>query len=122
MLKSSDLSWIVVSDIKKARKFFTETLGLVEHCNSEEHGWVEVGGTEGGAKIGIAQANNEDRAGTNAVITFSVNHLENCVAELKKKGVKMIGEIIEVPGHVKLQTFVDTARGRIRFQLVETLF
>ena len=121
MLKSFDLAWIVVSDIKKARKFFTETLGLKEHAYSEEYGWIELCGQDGGTMIGIAQENEktEIKSGQNAVITLTVDNLEETIAAFKKKNVKLLGEIMEVPGHVKLQMFTD-ADGN-KFQLVQTL-
>lgn len=125
MLKSVDLAWIVVSDFKKARKFFTETIGLKEHSCSEEHGWVELCGADGGTMIGLAQKNEEsDQSGVapggNAIITITVDNLAETISEFKKKKVKLIGDVMEVPGHVKLQMFTD-ADGN-RFQLVETLY
>jgi predicted enzyme related to lactoylglutathione lyase len=119
MMKSSNLSWIVVSDLKKARKFFTEAVGLKERTCAEEYGWAELTCEEGGATIGLAQENEEMGAGENAIITITVDHLEKTVAELKKKGVNLIGEIMEVPGHVKLQMFTDPDGNK--FQLVQTL-
>lgn len=123
MIKSSEMSWIVVSDINKAREFFTKTLGLKEQQVSLEFGWVELGGEEDkGAQIGLAQANeemSEFKAGSNAIITFSVDDIVSAKADLEKKGVKMHGDIVEVPGHVKMQTFSDPD-GNV-FQLVEVL-
>jgi len=119
MLKSSDLSWIVVSDVKKAKKFFTETLGLKELNYAEEFGWVELSGQDGGCMIGLAQANEEMAAGNNAIITISVDDIEKSRSEFEKKGVQLIGDIMEVPGHVKLQMFTDLDGNK--FQLVENL-
>ncbi len=119
MLKSADLSWIVVSDVKKARKFFTETLGLKEHKCSEEWGWVEVQGQKGGSLIGIAQADKELPAGSNAIITITVDNLDKTIAEFKAKNVQLIGEVMEVPGHVKMQMFTDMDGNK--FQIVELL-
>lgn len=121
MVKSFDLAWIVVSDIKKARKFFIETLGMQEHNYAEEFGWSELSGPDGGATIGLAQENDENEigAGENAIITLTVDNVEKTAAELKKKGVKLIGGVIEVPGHVKMQMFADPDGNR--FQLVQML-
>jgi predicted enzyme related to lactoylglutathione lyase len=121
VVKSFNLAWIVVSDIKKARKFFIETLGLKEHIYTEEYGWAELSGQDGGTKIGLAQKSDksEIEAGENAVITLTVANLEKTVAEFKKKNVNLVGEIIEVPGHVKLQLFTDQDGNK--FQLVQTL-
>lgn len=120
-IQSNDLSWIVVSDLKKARKFYSETLGLKEMTYDEKCGWMEFQGKEGGATIGISQINEHCPlpAGANAVITLTVDDIEQSVKELKKKGVAMMGDIMEVPGHVKLQLIKDND-GNL-FQLAETL-
>lgn len=41
------------------------------------------------------------------MITFTVADLEEAKQELLKKGAKCQGDIIEVPGHVKMQTVID---------------
>jgi len=121
MLKSVDLVWIVVSDIKKAKKFFVETLGLREHSSSEEYGWTELCGQDGGTMIGIAQESdfNEIQAGQNAVITITVDNIDETVALFKKKNIKLLGEILEVPGHAKMQLFADEDGNK--FQIVQVL-
>jgi predicted enzyme related to lactoylglutathione lyase len=120
-LKSMDLVWIVVNDLKKALKFYTETLGLTLKEFHEQYGWAELEGQNGGARLGIAQAQpkSEDGhlPGQNAVMTFTVENLQTAIDKLSKQGVKLIGAIQEVPGQVKMQTVAD-ADGN-RFQLVE---
>ena len=51
-IKRSDLSWITVSDIKRAKKFFTEVIGLEVRTDTPEFGWVEIEAKEGGSSIG----------------------------------------------------------------------
>ena len=119
MLKSADLSWITVSDFQKARKFFIETLGLKEISCAEEMGWAELQGPNGGSMIGIGTACGDMSPGSNAIITFTVDDVDETVAELKKKNVQLIGEVMEVPGHVKLQMFADLDGNK--FQLVQML-
>lgn len=114
-VKSFGLAWVVVSDLKKAKKFFKETLGLKVHTEAEEYGWMECCGSEkGSAFIGVAQhqegAKKEEcptLPGSNAVITLTVEDIVQARNELKQKGVQLIGDILEVPGHVKMQTFAD---------------
>lgn len=122
-LKSMNLAWIVVNDLKKAIKFYTETIGLKLMEFNEQFGWAELEGSEGGARIGLAQAqlkSEEDvQPGQNAVLTFTVHNLEKAIAELIEKGAKLVGKVQEVPGHVKLQTVSDIDGNR--FQLVEIL-
>lgn len=122
-LKSMNLAWIVVNDLKKAIQFYTETVGLKLMDLSEQFGWAELEGNEGGARIGLAQAQlkSEDdvQPGQNAVVTFTVHSLDKAIAELLKKGAKLLGGVQEVPGHVKLQMVSDIDGNR--FQLVEVL-
>ena len=120
-LKSMDLVWIVVNDLKKAIKFYTETVGLQLKELHEQHGWAELEGPHGGARIGIAQCkvNSEEdlKPGQNAIMTFTVENLKNAIDNFLKQGVKLIGQVQEVPGQVKMQMVSDVDGNR--FQLVE---
>ena len=102
------LSWIVVKDLKAAIKFYTEVVGLTLLNKSPEYGWAELAGPEG-ASLGIAQESSEMeiKAGSNAVMSISVDNLDAACGLYRKKGAKLVGEIVEVPGHVRMQTFLD---------------
>jgi predicted enzyme related to lactoylglutathione lyase len=120
--KNIELVWITVSDLQQAKKFYTETLGLKANSESECSGWVEIMGTDGGAILGLAQYNQEcstDKAGSNAVVTFSVDNIEQAKADYEASGVIFQGPIIEVPGHVKIATFTDKDGNKL--QLVQVL-
>lgn len=114
------LSWIVVKDIRKAIEFYTKTVGFALKEFNEHFGWAELSGPQG-TLLGLAQENSEcgSKAGTNAVVTISVASMAQAIKSFQEKGVKLVGEVMEVPGHVKLQTFED-ADGNT-FQLVEEL-
>lgn len=103
-----DLIWITVKNIEAAIKFYTQTMGLQLREFSKEFGWAELSGPDG-AILGIAQESPECevRAGNNAVITITVEELNAALEDLMKKGVTLVGEVIEVPGHVKMQTCQD---------------
>ena len=115
------LAWIVVSDLAKAKQYFTDVVGLQLLANDENYGWAELGQPNGGFRLGLAQKSpyNPMPPGSNAVMTFTVPNLEKSKAEMAKKGMKFIGEVMEVPDEVKLQTFEDPDGNQ--FQLVETL-
>jgi predicted enzyme related to lactoylglutathione lyase len=119
MIKSADLVWVTVSDFKKARKFFTETLGLKEISCVEEMGWMELQGQDGGVMIGVGASNDELPAGSNAIVTFTVDDIDQAVADFKTKNIQLLGKIVEIPGHVKLQMFTDLDGNK--FQLVQVL-
>lgn len=114
------LSWIVVKDIQEAIKFYTETVGLTLLQHTPEYGWAELSGPEG-TTLGIAQENMEEnvKAGTNAVVTVRVDDINKARADFEERKVTLVGDIIEIPGHVKMQTFQDKDGNTM--QLVEIL-
>lgn len=118
-VKEIGLSWIVVKNIKQAVSYYKDVVGLKLVEFHEEFGWAELEGFNGGSRLGIAQENPQEHvtAGQNAVVTFTVENIETAKAEMLKKGAKCEGNVIEVPGHVKMQTVVDLDGNR--FQLVE---
>lgn len=121
MVKGMDLAWIVVSDLEKAVSYFTEVVGLTLKERHDDYGWAEFEGSEGGFRLGVAKEQKGEviSAGKNAVLTFTVDNLEKTKEKLKKKGVHFVGDTLEIPGHVKLQTISD--KDGNFFQLVEKL-
>lgn len=114
------LTWIVVKDIETAIKFYTEVVGLKLLQYTPEYGWAELAGPSG-ASLGLAQENPQEpiRAGANAVATITVDNIITARDRFKTQGVRLLGDILEIPGHVKLQTFVDADGNTM--QLVEKL-
>lgn len=118
---SMDLAWIVVDDFKTAVKFYTEVVGLqLLECN-DEWGWAELQGKTG-ARLGIAKQNDIDKmeSGQNAIVTFTVEDLDQTKAEMVRKGAVCVGDVQEVPGHVRMQTIKDLD-GNL-FQLAQMLY
>ncbi len=114
------LSWIVVKDIDKAIQFYTDVVGLTLHVKSPEYGWAELSGPEG-CRLGIAQESDkmETKAGVNAVITITVKSLDEARTFFEQKGAQLVGDVMEVPKHVRMQTFLDVDGNMM--QLVEKL-
>lgn len=102
------LAWITVSNFDRAIDFYTKTLSMKLTARSEEYRWAELEG-ESGAKVGIAEECEFSpiKAGKNAVMTFTVSNLEETKISLENKGITLVGEIMTVPGEVKLQMFQD---------------
>jgi predicted enzyme related to lactoylglutathione lyase len=123
--KTIGLIWINVKDLKKAVQFYTDVVGLKLLNINEEWGWAELEGHNGeGAILGISQQRPHTPKcpidpGQNAVMTFTVDNIQQAVQELTRKGATLIGKIEEVPGHVKMQLLEDVAGNKI--QIVETL-
>ncbi len=120
-VKEIGLSWIVVKNVKASVRYYTEVVGLKLMEFNEQFGWAELEGYEGGCRLGLAQENPQEnvKAGQNAVVTFTVGNLDQKKSEMVKKGAKCEGDVIEIPGHVKMQTLID-ADGN-RFQICELL-
>ncbi len=108
-ITKSELAWIVVKDLKKARDFFVKKVGLTEQSYSEEHAWIELAGSEGGSILGVCTADDRSpiKSGQNAVMTFSVENIDEVSESFRKAGVQLIGPILVLPGHVKMQFFKD---------------
>jgi predicted enzyme related to lactoylglutathione lyase len=121
VVKDMKMSWISVSDLNKAKTFFKDILGLKIHQESPEFQWIEMQTDKGDAMLGLAgpYPHSPLAPGQNAIVTFTVENVQKTAAELAKKGVKLLGEIIEVPGEVKMQLFEDFDGNK--FQLVELL-
>lgn len=122
-IKDIGLSWIMVNNFDQALEFFTKKLGLkIEELN-QEYGWAELVSENAlGHRLGIALENPEEKChhpGQNAVMTMEVSNIDQAKEDLKKKGVKLIGDIIEVPGVVKMLTFEDPDKNC--FQLCEQI-
>lgn len=123
IVKRSDMAWINVNDTSAAKKLFVDILGMKVRAEAPEYGWMELVAKEGGSALGIGKHNpkysNEVKPGQNAVVTFTVDDIIAAKALLEKNNVKLLGDITEVPGHVKMLFFAD-ADGN-KFQLVQLL-
>ena len=122
-IKRMDMAWITVSDAKQAKAFFCDILGLKLSSEAPEHGWMELVGHEGGATLGVGKACKDTapdvKPGQNAVMTMTVDDIVAMKQMLEAKGVKFLGDIIEVPGHVKMALFCDADNNK--FQIVQML-
>lgn len=121
-IKSIDLGWIVVQDIQKAKRFYVDTLGFELTTDAPEYNWAEVKAPESNFTIGIGQKSSDEdgmEIGSNAVLTLTVDNIEESIKELSQQGVTFMGEVIEVPGHVKMISFTDPDGNHM--QLVEKL-
>ncbi|MFY9610677.1 MAG: VOC family protein [Blastocatellia bacterium] len=110
------LSWYQVGDLERAKKFYSEVLGLKKTI--EIPGWVEFSHAEGAASIGLNQMReNDDERG--ATVVLRVDDLARAREDLKKKDVKFEGSVEEIPGVVRIATFRDPDGNRL--QLVQVL-
>lgn len=123
IVKRSDMAWITVSDSAQAKKLFVDILGMQVRTDTPEYGWMELVAKDGGSTLGIGKFNpeygKEVLPGQNAVVTFTVDDIVAAKATLEKNNVTLLGDITEVPGHVKMLFFADTDGNK--FQIVQLL-
>jgi len=119
-VKTINMVWIVVKDLKAAIQFYTETAGLTLNSEAPEFGWAELSGPEG-CRLGLAEENpqNEIKVGCNGVVCITVDDIEASRKFFMEKGARLIGDVMVVPGHVKMQTFEDPSGNTL--QLVESI-
>lgn len=115
-----ELVWVVVANLEAAVKFYTEVVGLQLKEIHKEYGWAELKGANG-AFLGLAEKNSYDNKpiGSDAVITVSVDNLEKAIEWYQSKGGRLLGNVLEVEGHVKMQTVLDLDGNRL--QIVQKL-
>ena len=128
-INSVGLGWFGTANVEASQDFFKNTLGLEMTTYSPQWGWTEY--TVADKKFMIGACGCETiknlpntgmsclKAGSNTVLTFNVDDINAAKAELVAKQVRLVGDIVEVPGHVKMLMFLDPDGNH--FQLVQML-
>jgi predicted enzyme related to lactoylglutathione lyase len=111
-----NLSWYLVDDLEKAKKFYGGVLGLKK--TFEMSGWAEFSHAEGGTSIGLNQRRPDDTE-RGATVVLRVDDLTAAQRELESRGVRFEGDTLEIPGVVKIATFRDPFGNRL--QLMQNL-
>jgi predicted enzyme related to lactoylglutathione lyase len=105
-----------VRDWQRAKKFYSETLGLpVAFFIGDEIGWMEFGDKEG-THLAISLWNSPEpfpQRDSGATVVFSVDDAHQAVAELRKRGVKCDDPDV-VPGMVTYASFYDPDGNRLQ--------
>ena len=95
-----------VTDIGRSIAWFKEVLGFDEVFHVPEAGWAEVTTPDKNVSIGLSETESVDgKGGTTPV--FGVHDVITARKDLESKAVSFDGDIIEIPGLVKLATFFD---------------
>ncbi len=105
------LAWYAVSDLEKAKAFYGGVLGLKK--TFEMPGWAEYAEAEGAAAIGLnTMAPAEGPGG--ATVVLRVESLDATRKRLAAKGVAFEGDVMEIPGVVRIGTFRDPFGNRLQ--------
>jgi len=82
------LTMIRVSDMDRALKFYSETLGLQIAIDARMFNHAEVGPAEPLAKIGLHATGKKSKRKKRTGIVFDTDDIYTLYSNLKKKGVK----------------------------------
>lgn len=125
-IKSLGLIWISVKNFDQSLQFYTQNLGMRLVERNDEYGWAELEANDNtGMRLGIARCAENNKAddqiapGSNSIVTFTVDNIQQAIAELKQTKTRLLGSLQEIPGHVKLQMAVDPDGNH--FQIVEMI-
>jgi catechol 2,3-dioxygenase-like lactoylglutathione lyase family enzyme len=103
-----------VKDLAKAKRWYADVLGFEVVFDLPEQGWCELATPSKDAKLGLAA--DEAATGSNqAYCAFGVQDMAAAKATLVKHGVALEGDVVELPGLVKLLYFRDPEQNRLMF-------
>ena len=105
MIKTVWCVTFYVSDLKRAAKFYEETLGLEKKYEFSSYVGFECGGVEIGLIPKIGE--NQKVGPSSPSVEFLVDDVEKTYNELKRRGVKFVKELHEEPWGGKQATFTD---------------
>jgi catechol 2,3-dioxygenase-like lactoylglutathione lyase family enzyme len=105
MIKTVWCITFYVSNLRKAKKFYEEILGLEKKYEFSSYVGFECGGVEIGL---IPKPEGEQKASqTSPSVEFLVDNVDKVYEELKSKGVEFIKELHDEPWGGKQATFTD---------------
>jgi len=105
MIKTVWCVTFYVSDLKRAAKFYEETLGLEKKYEFSSYVGFECGGVEIGLIPKIGE--NQKVGPSSPSVEFLVGDVEKTYDELKRRGVKFVKELHEEPWGGRQAAFTD---------------
>jgi len=105
MIKTVWCVTFYVSDLKRAAKFYEETLGLEKKYEYSSYVGFECGGVEIGLIPKLTQGQKVSLSSPS--VEFLVDDVEKVYNELKRRGVKFIKELHDEPWGGRQATFTD---------------
>jgi predicted enzyme related to lactoylglutathione lyase len=84
------VAWYNVTDLERAKKFYSETLGLKK--TFEMQSWAEFADREGAPSVGVNAMGGAAGLGGPTVV-FQVDDVSEAQSRLAKAGVQFVGEV-----------------------------
>lgn len=105
---------IGVSSLDTAIPWYQEVLGMRLLYRRDDIAWCELSTGVSRVNVGLS-AREQVREGGGATLTFGVENIEAAKAALDSARVRQDGDIMEIPGMVRLLTFYDPDGNALMF-------
>src|SRR3954451_278185 len=103
-----------VSDIDRSIAWYRDVLGFTLLYKLDEAAWCEM--STGVARVNVGLGENIERGGRGgATLTFGVRGIDAARAELIASGVRLDGDIRDIPSLARLLTFSDPDDNALMF-------
>lgn len=103
-----------VTDLDRSIGWYHDMLGFELLYRSEEIAWCELKTAVARVNVGLSERQEAGGPG-GATLTFGVTDIEAAKADLDGKGVRQDGDIMDIPGLVRLLTFFDPDDNALMF-------
>jgi predicted enzyme related to lactoylglutathione lyase len=103
-----------VTEIDRSISWYADVLGFNLLYKLDQAAWCELATGVERVRVGLGE-NMEGSGRGGATLTFGVRDIEAAKAAIVAKGVRLDGEIIDVPGMVRLLTFYDPDDNALMF-------
>ena len=105
---------IGVTSLDRAIPWYQQLFGMTLLYRLEDMAWCELQSPVARVNVGLSQVESVPQGG-GATLTFGVTDLDAAKAALDAAGVRQDGEIMEIPGMVRLLTFYDPDGNALMF-------
>ena len=99
--------WYGVSDLERARDFYTQRLGFEQLYHDTEGGWMRL--VRDSAELALVESDEP----TGAVLAVEVPDVKAETARLREEGVQ-VGVVLEIPGTIRLADVFDPDGNRLQ--------
>ncbi|MGZ8997287.1 MAG: VOC family protein [Allosphingosinicella sp.] len=103
-----------VTNLERSLAWYRDVLGFDLLYRRDDIAWCEL--ATGVARVNVGLSERQERGGAGgATLTFGVEDLDAAKAALDEHGTRQDGEIMEIPGLVRLLTFFDPDDNALMF-------
>lgn len=103
-----------VTGLDRSIAFYRDLLGFRLLYRRDDIAWCELETDVARVNVGLSERREAGGPG-GATLTFGVADIDAAKAELDGHGVKQDGDIVEIPGLVRLLTFFDPDDNALMF-------